>query len=871
MRIFRNFIRTGFLLVGTGAAAFAVPFNDSIEFAADLGSEPRLHRMSDPRVATLEDFEFTLGMADESTPLFQRTGSLWFKWTAPSAGTYHVVPIDVGDLVDVYRVTNGNPGAHIEPVSNDDSFFNGLSFTAAAGEQILIRHMGWWSDPFFSFGPEDPPVGFLLRKEQTGVVTELGSRKCIAGHLTSFGDSNSESYRWTVPVGGSYLVKLDNFSSAMVGVELIRNGVPVPGFVFDAEQDLLLAAGDSLEIILDGDVGYAQFSFFPEEPPSSDLGSVTDITIPSKPEIGSSWTWTAPADGFVRLELETTQGQSFSGGLYFGEEMNSFGREIVDVGLADADCETLGYRVKFVTKVEVGVTYEFFEFHPIVVVDPNPFTNFAESTEKDPEEPEANGCIDFKFFTTAVTMEERIDAATVNLDLGTAEGLAAADAHLAAALAMDSTHPAANVLRGITRLALLERDPAYAAFLQSLNITGAGTSIFDSNYALTEDVDGQPVFPVDANATERIAALKALISPRLVEVRGYLEAAVENGDDRVYLASTGSFVIDEADVLAIKATMNIIQALVDLLSVYDLGGSLNAIVQLERDRELELEHALAQFPTLLSVADSAAIAEFKIRMMDANTQLCAALVKSAGNRVICGKHLFPPVDSADGGEDFLGFLEGIDEIAKAFLGPVDIGGETIDLSAWNASSASLRDLLPDIRGNRALGLTAPDPTLGGIFPRGDTVNSPIEGILGFSDPAGFSFWIQSFVASGLPPFLSGFDDDADGDGDSNGKEYFFASNPDDSSVVSQGPVSTITPTPEGRKFRVSFVRRIGTTDVRYVVAVSENLTTWDYSEAGVSVVGSPTPIGDGQGEIVTVEIDSDLSGSKYVRIHAAAK
>lgn len=839
---------TCLLILAFLSDAIAIPFNDKVEFAADLGSEARLHRMSDPRVATTDEFEFGLGLSDAFTPLEQRTGSLWFKWTAPTAGTYHLAGLAADDLLDIFRESVGFPGAH---VPNDD-FRQVLPFTAAAGEKFLIRHMG--KNTFF--GNESSPVGFVMRKEQAAHLTDFGTRAAISGYMTGFGTGNVESYRWTVPDGGTHLIKVEQFDSPDDGFDIVlkRNGVEVPATNLNSGQEIDLSAGDVLEIILEGDLGFVGLNFGPVEPSSSDLGSVSRIFVPARPMFGSGWSWTAPADGFLRLDLETQSPSvpfSSGSGLVFGEDFLFFSDTVtVRVEESDSDCETLGYKVGLVAKVESGVTYDFYDDN----FDTNPAS-----------------FISLKFTSNPTTITERLDAASACLDLGTDEGLEEADAHLAAALAMDVSHPVANALRAITRLALLEREPAFAAFLASLDVTNAGVGLFGSNFAFTEDAGGLPVFPTGANATERIAALNALFSPRFAEIKGYLDAA-EGGDNRrAYLSVTGSFVLDEADILALKACINIFQAIFDLLAVYDLGGSLNAIIQLERDGELELERALSEFPGLLSFANSGALADFKTRISDANAQLCAALVMSAGNRVVCGKHPFPPAGSVSDGEGFIDFLIGLDEITKAFEGPVDIGGETIDLSAWNASSASLRDLLPDIRGNRALGLTAPDPTLGGIFPRGDTVNSPIEGILGFSDPAGFSFWIQSFVASGLPPFLSGFEDDADGDGDSNGKEYFFASNPDDSSVVSQGPVSTITPTPEGRKFRVSFVRRIGTTDVRYVVAVSENLTTWDYSEAGVSVVGSPTPVGDGQGEIVTVEIDSDLSGSKYVRIHAAAK
>jgi hypothetical protein len=825
--------------------ADAVPFNDKVEFAADLGSAARIHRMSDPRVATTDAFEYGLGSAVPTTPLEERTGSLWFKWTAPSTGNYHVSGLVPDDLIDVYRNSGGNPGAHIP----DNDFSGTLSFSAVAGELLYIRHMGAIA---FFFEDDSSPLGFILRKEQPMHETDFGSKSAISGFLAGFGSGNVESYVWTVPDGGDHSIRIELPFPPVDAFEILlkRNGVDVPDFELGIDQNIVLSPGDELEVILEGNVRFCNLNFGPVEPPSTDLGSVTEVVVPSKPMFGFSWYWTAPADGFLRLDLESQFASDsffFDNNLVFGEE---FYTETLGVEVSDTDCETLGYRVGVVMKVTEGMIYEFSE------------NNFF---------PISAGFVSLKFTSTPTTITERLDAATANMDLGTDAGLDEADAHLAAVLAMDDTHPVGNALRAITRLALLERDPAFAAFIQSLDITNAGTGLFASDFVLTEAPDGLPVFPPGADATERVAALNALFSPRFAEIKGYLDAAQGGDDRRAYLSTTGSFVLDEADILALKASINVLQSIFDLLAVYDLGGSLNAIIQLERDGELDLEHALAEFPGLMAFTASDALADFKTRIRDANTQLCAALVMSAGNRVVCGKHPFPPFGSASGGEDFLDNLMDLDVITQAFDGPVDIGGETIDLSAWNVSSESLRNMLPEIRGNRAIGFTTPDPTLGGIFPGSDAVNSPIEGILGFADPAGFSFWIQSYINNGLPSFFSGPEDDADGDGDSNGKEYFFASDPNDSSVVSQGPVSAITPTQGGKRYRVSFVRRIGAVDVRYLVAVSEDLANWDYSEAEVSIVGSPTPVGDGQGEIITVEIGSDISGSKFVRIHAAAK
>ncbi len=844
MKNFHHAVIAPAFLILSSLDGHAIPFNDSFASAADLGSEARLHRYSDPRVATLEDFEFGLGVSDDSTPFFERTGSLWFTWTAPSAGTYHVSGYDSGDLVDVYRNDGGSPGSVIKV---DNQSFQ-VPIAAASGEIFFIRHTGRLTNPFDS-GDDSPPVGILMRKEATGVVTDFGTRDGLAGYLTSFGATNSERYRWTAGKTGRLTVRVERFSSEGV-VSLRVNGTSVPGFQFDTEETVEASAGDLFELELSGNLGFAQINVTPEDPGSTDIGANANVILPSRPESGGVWEWMAPANGILRLELNSSIG-FFNG--FSLNDLTTFDGIDIGLGLRDADCVTLGYKSAIVRTVEAGEALAFNESG----FDPG----------------YSSGFFSLKFFSQPVTINERIDAASANLDLSTAAGLDEADAQLAAALAMDPTHPAANALRAVTRLLLLEREPAYEVFLQSIGVAADsdGTGIFDAEYELTEDVNGDLVFPANSGATDRISALKTLISPRLAEIRGYLDAAVPAGERRTYLAATGAFVLDEADILAIKATTNIIQALLDLLSVYDLGGSLNAFVSLERDGELDLETALAEFPALLNVADSGAIAGFKTRITDANTQLCAALVMASGNRTICGKHPFPPVGSVTDGEDLIGLVENIDEITKAFSGPVEIGGETIDLSKFNVTSAGLRSFLPAIRENKALGFTGSDPTLGGIFPNATALESPLQSTLGLADPAGFSMYIRNLVGEGMPSFLYDFEGDNDSDGETNGREYFFGSDPTDPSVKAQSPVAKLEMTPGGRKFRVSFVRRLNTTDSRYVAAVSEDLKTWDYSETKVALVGSAVPVGDGRGEIATVEIDSDLSGSMFVRIHAVAK
>jgi len=822
------------------AGACALPFNDSIEFAADLGSADSLVRQADPRLGTIEDFEAGLGLADPSVPIDDRDGSLWFRWEAPAAGTYHATALDGASLVDIYPDVAGEPGAAV-PLAADGFT---LSFNASAGAGFFIRHT---SSAPVSVGAPPEPVGFLLKRETSGRLTDFGDRRCLSGYLTSFGAGNSESYRWTVPAAGTYTLSLEVFAGG-VSAGLERNSVAVPAFQPNQATPLVLAAGDVLELSLSGPAGFATLQFAPQQPGSADLGSVASTVVPLVP--GVEWGWTAPVSGYLRIEAETDLPDS---GIAVVDAL-TFDSALARIEDVDTDCETLGFRESVTIPVTAGRGYLIFGF-----------SDFGLGP---------SGCLSLEFFAAPGNLEQRIHAALAELSRETGAGLAAADAHLAAALAIDATDARANALRALTRLLLLESDPTYTAFLQSLDIIDGGGNVFDPNYAFTEDVDGSPLFPPGADATDRAAAIEALLGPRLAEIRGLLDAASAFNDEQGFLLQVeDSFVLDQADLTALKAGVVLTEALLDLLTTYDLGGALNAYVQLKRDGELDLEHALDEFPGLLKVEDSAEFASFRSRVIDAHTLLCLALVQAQGERVICGRHPFPPRLSPGEAGELLRHFDRLDQLVAVLEGPTEIAGTTIDLSGWGASSDSLRALLPTVRGNRALGFTAPDPTLDGILPGQDqaSFNQLLESRDRLLHPAGYPLWIQQFVGVEIPASLAGFLQDGDGDGDTNGAEYFFAANAGDASIQVETPVPDLVPTAGGRRFRVSFVRRIGATDVRYVVAVGEDLNTWDYDEAEVSVVGAPVPVGDGEGEIITVEIAGDLGDARYVRIHAVGQ
>ena len=483
----------------------------------------------------------------------------------------------------------------------------------------------------------------------------------------------------------------------------------------------------------------------------------------------------------------------------------------------------------------------------------------------------------FRFFSTPSSVEEYLVVATDNLNSGLSQAsLQQADSSLDAALALEPTHPSANFLKAVVQLILLGQTSDFQQLLTSVGITPNASDFTETDFSIPSAVDGLPDFPTDAEATARLAAIEGVLSPRLAEVRAHLVTAQNStvAGEVLSLRDT-NLSFDEADYLGFIAFVDVFGAFLDLATIYDLGGSLDAIVQLEREGSLDFETALAEFPNLLSVANSAAVDEFKSKMNQANTVLCAALVKASAERTDCGIHFFPPVEPLEELGIQLGNLFEITEtVSSLFSEPFEADGFVIDLTQYSSAQVtSLRAQLPEIRDGRAVAFTMSDPTLGGLLVNSNQADFTelfdAAGIL--LEPSQYAQWISGFLADGLPPELTGAQDDPDSDGDTNLEEYFFGGDPNDSTVVAQTPTADLISLPGGQELGVTFIRREESEEVNYVLATSDDLETFGFSQANVSMVGTATPLGGGR-ELVTFSIPLNaIGGKRFVQIHAAAK
>ena len=836
-----QFGMTAWLVALTASQIFgASGANDDFADAANLGNAVPVHRACDPRIASFEDGE------DQGRSSFERNiigGSLWFRWTAPSNGIFRVVGLSGNELLRVY---SGTTLTDLTEVSLETGFSSSASsFAANAGEERFLQIT--FQEETFSYEESiGNTLGFILEEiAQSQTYTAVGDGPVLKSFY-QFEQSTFDEARvsWTPPATGPYLIQSDQgFAVEIDGV--VTN--------HDSSEPLSVAINSLAEVEISTPFsGFSEFQTIVvvAEAPSQNLGSVQSgefYTLSSSTSSSSTFTWTAPGDGYVIFEVNSNTPDGAVD--FYDLDFNDF--EFVEAGTFD--CETLTRSGSGFAAVTGGTVYEM-----------NPFAFSFESS--------ALLVGSFRFFSTPSTVEEHLILASVQLDSDLTESsLLQVNASLDAALALEPTHPTANFMKALVHLFLLGQTTDFQQLLTSVGITPDTADFTETDFTIPSAEDGLPNFPADAEATGRLAAVENVISSRLAEMRAFLVTAQTSTVDGSALElDLGNFSFDEADYLGFIAFVDMFDAFLDLITIYDLGGSLNAIVQLERDGSLDFETALNEFPNLLSVANSSAVDDFKEKMNQANTVLCAALVKASAERTDCGAHFFPP-EGLLGEVDLFELTETVDNV---LAGPFDAGGVVVDLTQYTGSQlSSLRDQLPTIRNGRAVAFSVPDPSFGGLIAGADQVDfvelfAATDVLL---EPAQYAQWILGFIDNGLPSFLAEMEDDADSDGDTNLEEYFFGSDPNDPSLMVESPLTELITLSGGEGLGVTFIRRQESEEVNYVLATSEDLIEWEFSQAEVSMVGTATSLGGGR-ELVTFAIPLDaLKQKRFIQIHAAAQ
>lgn len=468
------------------------------------------------------------------------------------------------------------------------------------------------------------------------------------------------------------------------------------------------------------------------------------------------------------------------------------------------------------------------------------------------------------------TAAQHILAGRAQLQLNTDAGITQAFSHFNSAITLSPANQEALFLRAMTRLFQLETEPEFAALLTEFNATRTGSLKGGGSISNPKDIDGDDVFPAGATSGDAINWTINRFLPRLALVRADLALITDNAfrTDMTVTELGADIVVDRGDALALKATLHGVEMLFQFLFTYNLDVPVQGLVQLQKQGNLHAQQTLAAYTSLLTFASSDRRPQFAAALQSMQQEYTNASNFIRTQRTDPTDLLTQPLSEDPFlEEDIRGKL---DQASASLSGEVIFNGNRLNLSRLVTTPQSLRSWLPAFRNQSMLSDTLPDPTFDGVLP-GNTQEKMNTRIYQLG-----KLWGTSQYATDMGELLDflGLDsmpnEDADGDGESNFKEWIFGSQPWDPGTVVWQDLTVNTSVPTQKEIRITFARRMQLEEWKLIVSVSDDLKVWDKTEAQVQMVGTPADNGDGFSETVTYRLTnaSALANKKFLRVES---
>jgi hypothetical protein len=823
--------------------------------------------------------------------------SVWWSWTAPSTGECQIEVLNSPffPLIGIYT------GSDVNALTSAGSTSGGsfASFNAVSGVTYHVAvdtgSSGTGSFTLHISNPIPPPANdsFAARIVLGGMSAKAtgynnGATK-EAGEPLHAGNLGGKSvwYSWTAPSSGSFSAYLKASVPLYIPILAIYTGTdvgaltPVGSGTFSNPLAVSFTAtgGVTYQFAVDGaSFGGAahsgNFLFNVSQVPANDafaaaidLGSASsgvssswiDLgtgTEPGEPDappfIGQSgprtiwWKWTAPANAFFSFDTLTSD---------FDTTLQVFtGSAVHSLALVaeNGDADSAG-RSRVTLQGSAGTVYYI---------------------RVSGDSPDDIGLVALQFsqLATPASAADHVRLGRAHLELHSAAALAQADAQFQSALALDANHAEANFLKALTLFATLEQGTAFQTALSGLGIVKG--DLYQGGYSIPKDGNGDMIPTPGTHTSSGIDYLINTVLPVLTTIRTHLDKASSPAfaTSLSDSESAASYVeIDAGDVLGIRAATHALEAIIRLLQTYDAGVSVADLITENNQATLTAESLFDSVTNLLELTGNDQRTAFKTAVQNANTHYQAGsdFVRNTRSNSADDKHLlYLPADYAVTEADARARSQ---EVSDSFNGATTVAGETIDLSAAVTSPQSLREQLPSLLGDKGVASTTPDPTLAGVAPTFNQtkVNNSLRkhGLL--YEVSTFGNWTSHFLKNQAPADQA---KTADPDHDmlSNFAEFAFNLDPSRNSGPNEYAVSGLeTNISDGKKYlNLSYVRRIDRATLNYVIAVSDNLSTWDRTQAQVVQVGAATPNADGITETVKFRVLADpaITGHKFVRV-----
>lgn len=842
----------------------------------------------------------------EATPPWGGGGkSVWWSFTPATSGECLInLYFSTSFLPSVQVYTGSGPGSLVQAAPA--GLGGPIAVTVTAGTTYHVAVDSYQANTSGTFSmqindPLPPPSNdlFVNRTVLSGMSARANGYNNGAtkepGEPSHAGNTGGRSvwYSWTAPVTGVFTSYFLNMSSSgtsspfMMPLMGIYTGgsvgslTPVAStsgqFVNSLALPFNAVAGTTYQIAIDGSSTFTfgnsgSFQLNLTQPPVNnafasriDLGTAGTATSSSWVDLGTTteaqepvagaflarsiwWSWTAPSSGFYSID---TLGSDFDTLLqvFTGPALGS-----LTFLMENQDADDQG-RSRLLLNATAGTTYHF---------------RVGGQTVADI----GNVTLQINPLAAPVTAADHVLLGRAWLQAQNVAALANADASFEAALALDSNHPEANLLRAISRFARLEQGSAFQSALTGLGLVDG--DLYSGGHTLPEDLNGNRIATPGTHTSHGLTFLVNTVLPELPLIRAHLDKATVPGFQTSLTDTESTYhysIIDQGDISLIKASTYLTEAMIRFLQTFDAGASMADLITQSNGADLTAKGVSDSFSNLLNNTGNNQRTAFKVALQNANThyQAGSTFIRTSRADPADDKYLFfLPANATDTEAEARVRAQ---EASAALDGPATLAGENVDLSIAIASPQSLRDRLPGLVGNKAVASTTPDPTFGGAAPNMTQakLNDRLRKLGILHELSSFGNWTQHYLGS-LPVGSQDKNDDPDGDMLSNFAEFAFHLDPAKGSSSSEFAVGGLETNVVDNKpyLNITFRRRIVRDVVNYIVAVSDNLIAWDRTQAQVVQVGPAVPNADGITETVKFRVvaDPDITERKFVRVEA---
>lgn len=828
--------------------------------------------------------------------------SVWWSWVAPSTGevTLQISGNSFNPLMGVY-VGDSVAGLTAAGVTSSGTV---ASFFAVAGwtYQIAVDTASFPSGGGFTLSisapaPPPPNDNFANRPLISGTFAKAsGSNN---GSSKEFGEPNhagsaggrSVWYRWIAPSTGTFnLYLLTSGTLSGYGVAAIYTGNSVNALTLvvsspggnPSVSSFAATAGIEYQIAVDGGnpspgitrsgpyiLNISQLPANNTFASAVDLGSVSNTTSASWIDFGTNteagepgnpiffwlptayrtiwWKWTAPASGLFNFDTLSSDFDTVIE-VYTGAAVNALTK------VADShDADTSGHS-SLALNATLGTTYYF--------------RILGETVNEI-----GNAVFQVSQLGSPGNISQHIALGRAYLQQQDVASLANADSQFASALAIDANHPEANFLKALTSLARLEQGAAFDTALAGLGLTN--NDLYRGRYSIPVDANGNKIAAPGSHTSYGLDYLVNTVLPHLAVVRSHLDKAsgpafqttISDRESNVRFAK-----VDAGDVSLIRASTYMAEALIRLLQTYDIGVSMSSIVTQSNQQDFTAETFLNSFSNLLQNTANDQRTALKQALQNANTHYQAGSnhIRTLRANPADPKACFYLKTSNQTLESDARLRA--QESSDALNGNVLVAGKPTNLSqAISGPNVPLRSRLPAAHGNQVVASTTPDPTFGGSLPQATQtqINNQLRSRGLLFETSTFGNWSSHFL-QGLSPADQVKSADPDGDMLSNFAEYAFNLDPARRSIPSDYATSGLATNVVDNKpyLNIIYNRRIVRNAINYVVAVSDNLSSWDRTQAQLIQVGQAVPNPDGVTESVQFRVlaDPSLTSRKFIRV-----